>query len=116
MTGFSSNPSLIISALDLLIASSYNEPFGRVVVESMIQKTPVLACRSGGHVESIEHNNTGLLYDESDPNMLLSYMLRIISKDINTDFMVDAAYCNATLEYSSTMHADAIISIYRKLG
>ena len=115
MTGFVNDPSLTLSALDLLIASSHNEPFGRVIIESMIQKTPVLAYRSGGHIETIEHNKTGLLYDESTSNSLSKYMFRIISKDINIESIADTAYSKAILEYSSVTHTDKIISIYKRL-
>jgi len=116
MTGFYSNPSLIISAIDLLISPSHNEPFGRVIIESMIQKTPVLAYRSGGHIESIEHNNNGLLYDESTyDDSLLGYMLQVLSKEIDINSISDNAYRKATIEYSSSKHADTMISIYNML-
>jgi glycosyltransferase involved in cell wall biosynthesis len=81
----------------------------------MIQKTPVLAYRSGGHIETIEHNKTGLLYDESTSNSLSKYMFRIITKDINTESIADTAYRKVILEYSSVTHTDKIISIYKRL-
>ena len=115
MTGFSRNPSLVLSALDLLIAPSHNEPFGRVVVESMIQKTLVLASKSGGHLETVEHNKTGILYKEPSVNLLSKYIYRIVLKDINTTSIVNSAYYKAIFRYSSSRHASQIISIYESL-
>ena len=115
MTGFVNNPSLILSAVDLFIASSHNEPFGRVIIESMIQRTPVLASRSGGHIETIDHNKTGLLYDEFSSYELSQYIFRIVSKDINTAYIVDDAYHKAVLDYSIAEHANKMISIYNGL-
>ena len=115
MTGFVNNPSRVISAIDLLIASSHNEPFGRVVIESMIQRTPVLAAKSGGHIETIECGKTGLLYDKSSPNAVSQYIFRIISKDIDTKPIVDIAYRKAIFEYSISKHANKMISIYNRI-
>lgn len=115
MTGFVNNPSLILSAVDLFIASSHNEPFGRVIIESMIQRTPVLASRSGGHIETIDYNKTGLLYDEFSSYELSQYIFRIVSKDINTAYIVDDAYHKAVLDYSIAEHANKMISIYNGL-
>jgi len=115
MTGFVSNPSVTLAALDLLIASSYNEPFGRVVVEAMIQKTPVLASKSGGHIETVVHNKTGLLYEKSSSNLLAEYICRVMSKNIDINPIVDVAYKEVVLEYSASKHSDKMISIYMKL-
>jgi glycosyltransferase involved in cell wall biosynthesis len=115
MIGFINNPSIILSAIDLLIASSHNEPFGRVVIESMMQKTPVLAFKSGGHIETIEHNKTGFLYDNPYSETLPKYLFNIIEKDINIAPIVDAAYRKAKFKYSFSKHAEKITSIYNGL-
>ncbi len=38
------------------------EPFGRVVVEALACGLPVVACRSGGHCEYLEHEHNALLF------------------------------------------------------
>ena len=105
-----------MSALDLLITSSHNEPFGRVVIESMIQKTPVLASKSGGHIETIIHNKTGLLYNEDQAsNSLSRYIYSIAMGGVDTMPIVDFAYSKVIVEYSATNHANKIIDIYKGL-
>ncbi len=114
-TGFVDNPSLVLSSLDLLIASSTNEPFGRVLVESMLQKTLVLASNLGGHLEIVHNNKTGLLYDASSVQSLCDQIINVMSKQYSCNNITELAYDNATVHYNSSNHADSVIYIYQKL-
>ena len=51
----------VLRALDLLLAPSWEEPFGRVVIEAMAMGTPVLATAVGGPAEVLEDGRTGRL-------------------------------------------------------
>jgi len=51
----------ILSALDALLVPSWEEPFGRTVVEGMAMGVPVLATSVGGPAELITHRVDGLL-------------------------------------------------------
>jgi glycosyltransferase involved in cell wall biosynthesis len=61
--GFQPNPWRYISAGDVFVLTSIYEGFGNVVVEAMACGTPVVATRSPGTVELIEHERTGLLVE-----------------------------------------------------
>lgn len=52
--------------IDVLVVPSYNEPFGRVVIEAMAQGIPCIANNSGGIPEIIDQGMTGLLYPPGD--------------------------------------------------
>lgn len=58
---FSDEIFSILKSSSLLIAPSANEGFGRIIIESMLAETLVLASRSGGHKEIINENETGFL-------------------------------------------------------
>ena len=51
----------LLSACDLLVAPSENEPFGRVLAEAGACGVPVVATRSGAKPEIVDENITGLL-------------------------------------------------------
>jgi glycosyltransferase involved in cell wall biosynthesis len=59
--GFRDDIPNIINSIDILIFPSINEPLGRVVMESLVLKTPVIAANSGGVKEIIENNKSGIL-------------------------------------------------------
>lgn len=61
---FQKHPEVIYNSVDLLVHCSIApEPFGRVIVEAMLCKTPVIASRAGGVLEIVEDNVTGFLHE-----------------------------------------------------
>lgn len=57
-----------ISIDSLISCSMQNEHFGIVPLEAMAAHKPVVACRSGGPVESIQHGRTGYLCEPTPPS------------------------------------------------
>jgi glycosyltransferase involved in cell wall biosynthesis len=114
-SGFNSEPNRIISAFDLMVAPSNQEPFGRTLVEAMIQKTPILAARGGGHSEIIDHGVTGRLYNHNDINDFIKQSNRCLGSDKSEPCMTNKANTVALSLYSSQRHSKNIIRIYQKL-
>ena len=113
--GFNSEPSRVISALDLMIAPSNKEPFGRTIIEAMIQKTPVIAAKGGGHIETVKHRETGWLYSHGDIQDFIAKLKEILNEQKMADNIVQRAYIHAHSKYSSTRHVEKMISIYNQL-
>jgi glycosyltransferase involved in cell wall biosynthesis len=67
----------VLAFLDLLVVASNVESFGRVAVEAMSVKTPVLAVRAGAIAEIIIAGENGFLVDSSDPELLAEAILSI---------------------------------------
>ncbi len=67
----------VMRALDLLVLSSELEPFGLVLPEAMIMGTPVLATRSGGPEEIIEHGVNGHLAPVGDVTALAEALVEL---------------------------------------
>jgi len=62
----------VIRSMDILIVASRSESFGRVIIEAMSVKTPVVAVRSGGIPEIIEDESSGFLVPSNKPEDLAS--------------------------------------------
>lgn len=75
--GYVNNPFAILEPAFASLMCSRNEAMGRVTVESMCVKTPVIGFSSGGTKELITHENTGLLYN-GDENDLAKEMEKLI--------------------------------------
>jgi len=54
------------AAADMVVSTSIDEPFGRVLVESMAAGRPVISTASGGKTEIIEDGKTGILVPPDD--------------------------------------------------
>jgi glycosyltransferase involved in cell wall biosynthesis len=69
-----------MSAVDIVVHSSITpEPFGRVIVESMLAERPVIATRAGGALEIVEHGRTGLLITPNDPAALTTAIVDLMA-------------------------------------
>ena len=65
--GFRRDIAACMRAVDVIAHTSITpEPFGRVVVEGMLAKRPVVASRDGGVTEIVEHGESGLLCTPGD--------------------------------------------------
>jgi len=62
-TGFTKEVDAYMQLSDVTVMATENETFGLVVIESMANRTPVIAKNKGGPVEIIEDGVDGLFFD-----------------------------------------------------
>jgi len=114
--GFTTEPSKVIASFDLLISSSNNEPFGRTIVEAMVQKTSVLGAYGGGHNETIIPGKTGYLYNhESLKDFCKKCDMNIQNKE-DREKMIKNAHQLVCNKYSSKNHLEAMLNIYKRVS
>lgn len=113
--GFQTDPNKIIASLDLLVTSSDNEPFGRTVVEAMLQKTPVLAAYGGGHNETIIPDKNGYLYNHNSSSDFIYQCNKFLENINERKKIISEGYKTAHLSFSSSKHSDKILNIYKKI-
>ena len=75
--GFQKNPWRFIARADVFVLTSTYEGFGNVLIEAMACGTPVIATRSPGTVEIIEHESNGLLVDH-EPRAVAGAISRLL--------------------------------------
>ena len=72
-------PETIYPEVDFTVhCSTLPEPFGRVVVEPMAYRRPVIAANSGGPLEVIRDGQNGYLVDPGKPAELADRILRFV--------------------------------------
>lgn len=64
--GFRANPAVFYQAIDVFVLASINETYGMVTLEALAAGVPVVAVATGGTVELVQHEGTGLLYPLRD--------------------------------------------------
>jgi glycogen(starch) synthase len=65
-------------ACDIFVAPSRFESFGLVLIEAMMFSKPVIACRAGGMVETVEDGSSGLLAEPGNVTSLCECLERLI--------------------------------------
>ena len=92
-----------------MILPSKSENFGNVVIESLIEGTPVIASK-GTPWEELDENRCGFHIDTSNSSLLISKIKEII----NSDEICNKYYFNS-IKYSKKFHHDKIIVKWEEL-
>ena len=112
--GFIPDPMPMIESLDILIAPSRNEPLGRTLLESMAQKTAVLASNSGGHKE-IVGSDRGFLFELDNCDDLRAKIEFIKNNHQLTVESSERGYLYVVENYSPSAHMKNILNLYKSL-
>ncbi len=73
LTGYIDQGFRLLKAFDVFVLTSVKEAFGRVLLEAMLAKVPVIATKTNGIPEVV--GNAGALIDAQDPAQLAKKML-----------------------------------------
>jgi glycosyltransferase involved in cell wall biosynthesis len=104
-----------MAVCDLVLCPGINEGFGRTVVESMLAGTPVVAARSGGHLEIISDGENGLLPAHDDADGFADAAIRLLEDgDLATE-IAERAQAHARSHYSVQAHVAQMAAIYDEL-
>ena len=77
-TGLYSDMLDVYGSLDLFVLPSWEEPFGRVILEAMSMAKPIVATNTGGTPEQIFNNVTGILVPPKDHISLANGIIKIL--------------------------------------
>lgn len=102
----------ILRALDLLLVPSWEEPFGRTVIEAMAMEVPVLATSVGGPAEVIAHGEDGLLLPPRDPARWASAAADLLATPARRAEMGVRGRRKAVERFSREAHVEAVRSAY----
>jgi glycosyltransferase involved in cell wall biosynthesis len=110
--GWQENMNEAWSKIDCLVHTAEREPFGRVIIEAMSHKVPVVAIDSCGPGEIIRDNETGLLVQPEDIEGLSNAMLKIAADTELATRLAHAGYRDATSSFTAERTAALIKEIY----
>jgi glycosyltransferase involved in cell wall biosynthesis len=105
----------IMHALDLVLVPSWEEPFGRSVVEGMAMERAVLATSVGGPPEIIRDGVTGLLVPPRDITAWATQIVRLLDDEDLRSSLGLAARASLTGRFDASSHVQRIVDMYRGL-
>jgi glycosyltransferase involved in cell wall biosynthesis len=97
--GFQKNPWRFIARADVFVLTSTYEGFGNVLVEAMACGTPVVATKSPGTLEIVQHESNGLLVDH-EASAVASAIARILNDGALRDRLI--ANARASVSHYAT--------------
>ena len=112
LTGFRADAMAVVNAGDVFVLPSLAEPFGLAVVEAMALGKPVVATGSGGPLEIVVQQETGILVPVSNPRALADAMRRVLQSPIEAALMGRAGRCRMEEHYSQSRMSREIAAVY----
>ncbi len=102
----------VLRAIDLLLVPSWEEPFGRVIVEAMAMGVPVVATSVGGPSEILRNGVDGLLLPPRHPELWATETEALLDAPQRRSSMGTSARKRALERFTLSAHVDAVISTY----
>jgi len=115
LLGFVENTPSFYNALDLFLLPSLREPFGRVLIEAMATKIPVVASRVGGVPEVVEHGKTGYLVDSKEGDSWRKYINRLADNEALRNEFGESGRQRVIEKFTVHHTTSKIVSIYNGL-
>ncbi len=102
----------LMHALDIVLVPSWEEPFGRSVIEGMAMGRAVLATSAGGPREIIDDGVTGLLAPPRDVAAWTSRIVRLLDDDDLRSSIGRAARASLPGHFDAGTHVRRIVEMY----
>ncbi|WP_374973896.1 glycosyltransferase, partial [Spongiibacter marinus] len=99
-----------------LTVPSRHEGLGSIVMESFAHRCPIIATRSQGPGEVIEHDYSGLLTDIDDVGQLSDAMNLALTDAALRERLVENATQVYATTYSRQVIVDAYLDFYRRIA
>lgn len=113
--GFCDNIPAMMNALDVLVHPCETEPFGRVAIEAMAARRPVVGPHQGGIAESVIHKKTGLLVEPGNPQAFADAVI-MLHNDLSLRTALAAQGRGVVTEsFSIQKHVTEMCQLYQSL-
>ena len=107
-------PGILASLNLLVLATTTQEAFGRVIVEAQACGVPVVATAVGGVIDIIEDGRTGLLVPPADPQAMAEAITRIMSDKRLALKMAEEAYKKVEAKYGVELMVASTLAVYKE--
>jgi glycosyltransferase involved in cell wall biosynthesis len=110
--GFQNDVAACMKAVDVVTHTSITpEPFGRVIVEGMLSKRPVVAARAGGVVEIVDDGVSGMLCEPGDARALADTLADLRADAALRARLVENGYATAIRRFGTRTYVQSVEQI-----
>jgi glycosyltransferase involved in cell wall biosynthesis len=113
--GWQESMNEVWSSINCLVHTAEREPFGRVIIEAMAHKIPVIAVGSCGPSEIIQEGKTGILVQPDDIEGLSEAMLKLAQNTQFANMLANAGHEHAISSFTADKTAALIQEIYEEV-
>ena len=104
----------LIGALDVLLLPSWEEPFGRAVIEAMALEVPVLATRVGGPAEILAGGEGGILLPPREPAAWIRAAAELAADPALRASLGRRGRVRVERDFTLSGHVESMLEVYRR--
>ena len=113
--GFMKNPHHFYQLCDVVVLASKRETFGLVLIEAMQVGTTVIGSNSGGVVEIIDNEKTGLLFEAQNYESLAKSIEKLINNPALNEKMAKSGQEKSQKMFSNEKQFKKLSAILKEL-
>ena len=112
-TGYRANPADVLQVAEIAVHTSVTpEPFGRVLLEGMALRLPIVGSGDGAVPEIVEDGVTGLLFPPGNADVLAEKLLALLEDPARSRAMGDAGYARLQAHFHVQRNVERTMAIY----
>ncbi len=106
---------LLLKASNIFVLPSIREAFGIVILEAMVTSLPVIATKTGGIPEIIEHNKTGVLVEPENERALAEALKILVANPDKRILLSEEGKKSVVQNFSAQKMAEQYEKVYKTL-
>jgi glycosyltransferase involved in cell wall biosynthesis len=115
-TGHAANVADFLNVMELSVhASVLPEPFGRVLLEAMAMKRPVVGSGSGAVTEIVVDGETGKVFTPGDPAALAAAVCELLQDPQRSRALGEAGYRRLCTEFHVSTNVSRTMGVYAEV-
>lgn len=115
IVGFKEDMPKVWRDSDICVVCSRSEAFGRVTIEAMLSGCLVIGADTGGTVELISNDSTGLLYEQGNPVSLYEKLDYALKNKDKMKQIAEAGQVEACHKYTAKENEQKILKVYHDI-
>ena len=113
--GYISDLDSLYGAANCFVMSSHLEGLCTSILDALSAGVPVVATRTGGIPEIIEHERNGLLAPPRDPDALAGQIARILDDPALQRQFIAEGHRTVEREFTADAMVEGTLNVYRKI-
>lgn len=101
----------IMQDMNVGVVCAHDEAFGRVTIEEMLMRMPVVVSQSGANAELLRNDQDGIVYPLGDTEALAETLLQYVENPRLLQVQGDSAYQYAVEHFSAEQNAEQIYQL-----
>ena len=114
-TGWRNDVPHVMRAMDVsVVATTTQEPAALSLMETMAMARPIVATRTGGTPEIVQHGVSGLLFPPGDAAALAGHVAVLLADAPRRQQMGEAGRARVERKFAVERHVDGMLDLYER--